>query len=173
MVLARRTWAAAVTLLKATTRSWGFAKAAACSPSVILPEELFSTEPWQPEKHIRTTEKFSRSGLQGNTANRCDLFIWTLLHRKFLGRNTYFWGNHLLYVFLKMFWFHLFCSCIISTDTNKYREVFKICFEYKRKGWVTNTNSLFCIPNSKSYPFPLMHMKKKQTKMPNCFYSQF
>ena len=72
MVLARRTWAAAVTLLKATTRSWGFAKAAACSPSVILPEELFSTEPWQPEKHkillsfqegkeknSQTTEKFS------------------------------------------------------------------------------------------------------------------
>lgn len=51
IVLARRTWAAAVTLLKATTRSWGFAKAAACSPNVILPEELFSTEPWQPEKH--------------------------------------------------------------------------------------------------------------------------
>lgn len=115
------------------------------------------------------------SGLQGNTANQCDLFIWTLLHRKFLARNTYFWGNHLLYGFLKMFWFHLFCSCIISTDTNKYRKdtVFKICFEYKRKGWVTNTNSLFCIPNSKSYPYPLMHMKKKQTKLPNCFYSQF
>lgn len=52
MVLARRTWAAAVTLLKATTRSWGFARAAACSPNVTLPEELFSTEPWQPENRI-------------------------------------------------------------------------------------------------------------------------
>lgn len=53
IVLARRTWAAAVTRLKAMMRSWGFSKAAACSPRVILPEELFSTEPWQPVKRKR------------------------------------------------------------------------------------------------------------------------
>lgn len=45
MVLARSTWAAAVTLLRAMTRSCGFTRAAACSPKVILPEELFSIEP--------------------------------------------------------------------------------------------------------------------------------
>lgn len=45
IVLARRTCAAAVTLLKAITRSCGFTRAAACSPNVILPEELFSIEP--------------------------------------------------------------------------------------------------------------------------------
>lgn len=53
IVRARRTWAAAVTRLKAMMRSWGFSKAAACSPRVILPEELFSTEPWQPVKRQR------------------------------------------------------------------------------------------------------------------------
>ena len=44
MVLASSTWAAAVTLLSAITRSWGFCRAAACSPRVTLPEELLSTE---------------------------------------------------------------------------------------------------------------------------------
>lgn len=44
MVLASSTWAAAVTLRSAITRSWGFCRAAACSPSVTLPEELLSTE---------------------------------------------------------------------------------------------------------------------------------
>ena len=44
MVLASSTWAAAVTLLSAITRSCGFCRAAACSPRVTLPEELLSTE---------------------------------------------------------------------------------------------------------------------------------
>lgn len=44
IVLASRIWAAAVTLLRAMTRSCGFCKAAACSPRVTLPDELLSTE---------------------------------------------------------------------------------------------------------------------------------
>lgn len=62
IVRARSTWAAAVTRLKAVTRSWGFTKAAACSPRVILPEELFSTEPWQPVKRKRKRKE--RQGQQ-------------------------------------------------------------------------------------------------------------
>lgn len=60
IVRARSTWAAAVTRLKAVTRSWGFTKAAACSPRVILPEELFSTEPWQPVKRKRKERQGQR-----------------------------------------------------------------------------------------------------------------
>lgn len=53
MVRASRTWAAAITLRNAITRSCGFTRAAACSPSVIRPEELFSKAPWQPEREMR------------------------------------------------------------------------------------------------------------------------
>lgn len=49
MVRASSTWAAAVTLLSAITRSCGLCRAAACSPRVTLPEELLSTEVWQPK----------------------------------------------------------------------------------------------------------------------------
>lgn len=53
MVRASRTWAAAITLRNAITRSCGFTRAAACSPSVIRPDELFSKAPWQPGREMR------------------------------------------------------------------------------------------------------------------------